>query len=304
VKLPFEWLHADFGDFRQVGAFSLWPSAAWHSNMYKYLTLIITKPRNRTSDVLQTKNKTPNGTDYTEGLRRNRPNTPASCWPEIIDLTETDDEDDQATQGSHMDVAYRSFPRPALGGLPEPRENSPFGGIYDYPQAHWANDLTFPLSQIAQDRPDLAGLRRIQAIMNALTIPTMQALMGVQRALEQQERLEQHEYLEEEERLAHQQWYEQLEYSEKQERRNRLAGSRAETQRQIGGMRATGHLILHDLTSPESRPEDECVICLKVRGIKDCIQLACRHRFHTPCLLRWFDIHNTCPTCRANVITN
>ena len=280
------------------------------------------RPRKRVRtnpDVLQTTNRSPNGPDYTEGLRRNRPNTPASRWPEVIDLTETDDEDDQATRGSHMDVAYHSFPQPALGGLPELRENSPLGGIYHYPQAHWANNLTFPPGQVAEDGQDQAELCRTQAMMNAQTIqtpspprmsrysaptPTMQALMDIQRALEQQERLEQYEYLEEQEWLADQQWYEQLEYYEKQERRSRLAGSRAETQRQIRGMRAKGHLVLHDLESPESIPEDECVICLEVRGIEDCIQLACRHRFHTPCLLRWFDAHNTCPTCRANVITD
>ena len=259
------------------------------------------RPRKRvrtSSGASQITNKTFIGPSSMEEPRNKRTKLEGRRGREIIDLTGTDHQDGQITRGG-TEKTYSSSAQPwiEMGGLPE---------LHDSP--------LFPLGQVVQPGQDQAGLRRTQAIMNALTIqtpppsqssqyppptPVMQALLDVQRALQQQQILEHNEWPEEQERLEEQAWYEQ------QERLDRLARSRAETQRQINDMRSTGQLVIHDLESSESIPEDECPICFEVGDVKDWTQLACGHRFHTaPCLVRWFDTANTCPICRANVITD
>ena len=57
-------------------------------------------------------------------------------------------------------------------------------------------------------------------------------------------------------------------------------------------------LRVFDLTkAPKS--VGECDIC----GTSDdeLTELPCKHRFGTTCLIRWLDMHRTCPMCRAVV---
>jgi hypothetical protein len=47
-----------------------------------------------------------------------------------------------------------------------------------------------------------------------------------------------------------------------------------------------------------------CTICLEattVHSNSPCLTLPCNHRFHTPCMMRWFDFSTQCPSCRFNV---
>ena len=55
------------------------------------------------------------------------------------------------------------------------------------------------------------------------------------------------------------------------------------------------------LFDPTNAPKSvgECDIC----GTSDdeLTELPCKHRFGTTCLIRWLDLHRTCPMCRAEV---
>lgn len=44
--------------------------------------------------------------------------------------------------------------------------------------------------------------------------------------------------------------------------------------------------------------EDECYICLADMDISDLHSLSCGHAYHKECIMRWFEVDNTCPTCR------
>jgi len=48
--------------------------------------------------------------------------------------------------------------------------------------------------------------------------------------------------------------------------------------------------------------QQTCAICLEnVLSInsKSTHRLNCGHSFHTPCIIRWYETSNECPTCRA-----
>ena len=51
--------------------------------------------------------------------------------------------------------------------------------------------------------------------------------------------------------------------------------------------------------------EEECIICLaSVRHDSedgDLVTLSCSHLFHRGCILEWYDINRTCPTCRKTL---
>ena len=45
---------------------------------------------------------------------------------------------------------------------------------------------------------------------------------------------------------------------------------------------------------------DNCPICLEsYHGDQEVLLLECRHIFHKPCSMKWFDKHSHCPMCRA-----
>jgi hypothetical protein len=50
-------------------------------------------------------------------------------------------------------------------------------------------------------------------------------------------------------------------------------------------------------------PED-CPVCLEPFADDDGVRVipACGHLYHTPCIDRWLDEHNTCPVCRCAVV--
>ncbi|MDD9951991.1 MAG: RING-H2 finger protein [Zetaproteobacteria bacterium] len=56
----------------------------------------------------------------------------------------------------------------------------------------------------------------------------------------------------------------------------------------------------------------ECMVCLEEMHSEtsnaadpqaELWQLPCKHGFHKSCVLEWLDTHNTCPTCRQEVVT-
>lgn len=65
----------------------------------------------------------------------------------------------------------------------------------------------------------------------------------------------------------------------------------------------TKQLVMRQLGvfDPTNAPKSvgECDIC----GTSDdeLTELPCKHRFGTTCLIRWLDLHRTCPMCRAVV---
>lgn len=45
---------------------------------------------------------------------------------------------------------------------------------------------------------------------------------------------------------------------------------------------------------------DNCPICLEsYSGEQEVLLLECRHIFHKPCSMQWFEKNNHCPMCRA-----
>lgn len=50
-------------------------------------------------------------------------------------------------------------------------------------------------------------------------------------------------------------------------------------------------------------PED-CPVCLEPFADEDGVRVvpACGHLYHTPCIDRWLDEHNSCPVCRCAVV--
>jgi len=80
-------------------------------------------------------------------------------------------------------------------------------------------------------------------------------------------------------------------------------------------VRRLGELLSHSGTDPEVvnhitvllprevPAEEECVICLS-REDEEGVpwrQLACGHRFHEPCLLKWLEKARRCPVCRLDL---
>ncbi|MDD9952383.1 MAG: RING-H2 finger protein [Zetaproteobacteria bacterium] len=61
------------------------------------------------------------------------------------------------------------------------------------------------------------------------------------------------------------------------------------------------------LVDPCQDAPQECVICyediLDTPEGADGLQLPCHHAFHKDCILPWLHTHNTCPTCRQEVVT-
>jgi len=51
--------------------------------------------------------------------------------------------------------------------------------------------------------------------------------------------------------------------------------------------------------------DNQCVICLVAYVPGDYVsRLPCEHRFHRACINPWLSNNNTCPTCRAAIVTN
>lgn len=49
-------------------------------------------------------------------------------------------------------------------------------------------------------------------------------------------------------------------------------------------------------------PTNECACCMdEIVSELDATELICFHRFHTNCLLIWFNEKSTCPVCRRDV---
>lgn len=79
------------------------------------------------------------------------------------------------------------------------------------------------------------------------------------------------------------------------------------------------NLIPVRLTLPEKKSEYEnCSICLNStekmskwtrlsKGLStvemepENITLSCHHVFHTPCIMKWLQKHDTCPNCRTKI---
>ena len=62
--------------------------------------------------------------------------------------------------------------------------------------------------------------------------------------------------------------------------------------------RVMQHCSIFDMTSaPKSL--GQCDICQK--DDDELTELPCKHRFGTTCLSVWFELHRTCPMCRAEV---
>uniref|UniRef100_A0AC35TVX7 RING-type domain-containing protein n=1 Tax=Rhabditophanes sp. KR3021 TaxID=114890 RepID=A0AC35TVX7_9BILA len=57
-------------------------------------------------------------------------------------------------------------------------------------------------------------------------------------------------------------------------------------------------------------PESQCTICLSYFGYKDTdpeaeiIELPCKHKFHSECVLEWFKKADACPLCRHELPSN
>jgi hypothetical protein len=49
---------------------------------------------------------------------------------------------------------------------------------------------------------------------------------------------------------------------------------------------------------------EECSICLDKENIQTWSILPCGHKFHGSCVSTWLLTHQTCPTCRFNIISN
>jgi len=48
-----------------------------------------------------------------------------------------------------------------------------------------------------------------------------------------------------------------------------------------------------------------CSVCLtQIEKDAETILVPCGHMFHEPCILKWLDIHNTCPVCRFELPTD
>lgn len=48
-----------------------------------------------------------------------------------------------------------------------------------------------------------------------------------------------------------------------------------------------------------------CSICLmEVEKEQETVLVPCGHMFHTPCLLKWLELHNSCPVCRYELPTS
>lgn len=52
--------------------------------------------------------------------------------------------------------------------------------------------------------------------------------------------------------------------------------------------------------------EEDCTICLasvshEKDDADDLVTLSCGHLFHRECVLQWYDINRTCPTCRKGL---
>ena len=45
---------------------------------------------------------------------------------------------------------------------------------------------------------------------------------------------------------------------------------------------------------------EECSICLENDGTL--VPSKCGHKFHTECLVKWLENHDTCPNCRINLV--
>ena len=48
----------------------------------------------------------------------------------------------------------------------------------------------------------------------------------------------------------------------------------------------------------ESNNVEDCPICLDVLSDSAISTTSCLHKFHNVCIVRWFERHRTCPTCR------
>ncbi len=45
-----------------------------------------------------------------------------------------------------------------------------------------------------------------------------------------------------------------------------------------------------------------CSVCIeKFSGIEGTTELPCGHQYHKTCVLTWFEINDTCPTCRDSL---
>ncbi|KAI3947139.1 hypothetical protein MKX01_011750 [Papaver californicum] len=48
-----------------------------------------------------------------------------------------------------------------------------------------------------------------------------------------------------------------------------------------------------------------CIICLEdFIDKEEVIMMRCEHRFHSACLLRWFEENSSCPLCRRSIVQN
>jgi Ring finger domain len=48
--------------------------------------------------------------------------------------------------------------------------------------------------------------------------------------------------------------------------------------------------------------DENCAICLG--ELKEGLRLPCRHVYHSTCVKPWFNLHNTCPSCRREFVTD
>lgn len=48
--------------------------------------------------------------------------------------------------------------------------------------------------------------------------------------------------------------------------------------------------------------DENCSICLGV--LRDGFKLPCTHYYHETCIRPWFALHNTCPSCRKEYVTD
>ena len=48
--------------------------------------------------------------------------------------------------------------------------------------------------------------------------------------------------------------------------------------------------------------DDTCVVCLESFDTEVTVKLACKHKFHKDCIVRWVTQNTTCPLCKKDIL--